>query len=31
MSMADVEINAAYVDERLAAIAEDEDLSKYIL
>ncbi len=31
MSMARVEINAAYVDERLAAIAEDEDLSKYIL
>jgi ATP-dependent HslUV protease ATP-binding subunit HslU len=31
MSMTDVEINAAYVDERLAAIAEDEDLSKYIL
>jgi ATP-dependent HslUV protease ATP-binding subunit HslU len=31
MSMGHVEINAAYVNERLAAIADDEDLSKYIL
>ena len=31
MTMGHVEINAAYVRERLAAIAEDEDLSRFIL
>ena len=31
MKMGNVEINAAYVHERLEAISEDEDLSKYIL
>lgn len=31
MSMGRVEINAAYVNDRLAAIAQDEDLSKFIL
>lgn len=31
MKMGRVEINAAYVKERLDKIAEDEDLSKFIL
>ncbi len=31
MKMGRVEVNAAYVDERLEALAEDEDLSKFIL
>ena len=31
MKMGRVEINAAYVDKRLSAVAEDEDLSKFIL
>jgi ATP-dependent HslUV protease ATP-binding subunit HslU len=31
MSMGDVKINAAYVKERLEKIAEDEDLSRFIL
>ena len=31
MKMGRVEVNAAYVDEKLAAVAEDEDLSRFIL
>jgi ATP-dependent protease HslVU (ClpYQ) ATPase subunit len=31
MSAGTITVNAAYVNEKLAAIAEDEDLSKFIL
>ena len=31
MKMGSVEVNAAYVRERLEAISEDEDLSRFIL
>jgi ATP-dependent protease HslVU (ClpYQ) ATPase subunit len=31
MRMGNVEINAAYVNQRLKEIADDEDLSKFIL
>jgi ATP-dependent protease HslVU (ClpYQ) ATPase subunit len=31
MKMGSVEINAGYVKDRLDAIAQDEDLSKFIL